>query len=320
METVGNRNCNTSELEGIHLFRSSNLPSLQGLLQRCPVRQLQCGQTLLTKGQPNYTIYLLLSGCLKVHLDDAGADSPITLEGGDSVGEMSVIDNQLTSATVVAETDCRLLVIEEETLWSLVDRSPVVARNLLQAMTQRLRFSNSLICSSRQLQRTYEQYAVTDPLTGLYNRRWLEDMLPRQMLCCAETSQPCSLFIADIDFFKDFNDTHGHLAGDRAIQGIAETLQSSLRKSDQAVRFGGEEFLVLLPAADIEEARIIAERVRRAVRDTPLARTDGRALPSVTISIGIGEMTPEHTPETFINVADAALYRAKERGRDSVVV
>ena len=231
---------------------------------------------------------------------------------------MSVIDNQMASATVIAQSDCRLLAIEEPTLWAMVDRSPVVARNLLQTLSQRLRFSNSLICNSRQLQRTHEQHAVTDPLTGLYNRRWLNDTLPRQMLNCAEIGQPCSLFIADIDYFKNFNDTHGHLAGDLAIQAVATALQGSLRKSDLAARFGGEEFLVLLPGSDLEEARIIAERVRLAVREAAIDDDHGTPLPSVTVSIGLGKMEDDHSPEAFIDCADRALYQAKDRGRDSV--
>jgi diguanylate cyclase (GGDEF)-like protein len=319
MVSVSGMTCDAGELGRLHLFKSTNLNSLQGLLQQCPVQELACGEVLLTSGQPNYTLYLLLSGRLQVYLDEPGTEPFIALEGGESVGEMSVIDNQLTSATVVADTSCRLLAVGEDVLWALVDRSPIVARNLLHALTQRMRHSNTVIRKNRQLQCTYERHAVTDPLTGLYNRRWLDEMLPRQMRGCADSGRPFALFIADIDFFKEFNDTHGHLAGDRAIQCIAKSIQDNLRKSDLAVRFGGEEFLVLLPGYNIEGARMIAERVRNAVKDTVVAHTDGRTLPSITVSIGLSEMAPDHTPEMLMEAADTALYRAKKNGRDSVM-
>lgn len=318
MNTVSTDTYDTHELRNLHLFKSTNLKSIRRLLEQCPVKYLAEGDCLLTSGQRNYTLYLLLSGRLHVHLDESATEPLLTLEGGESVGEMSVIDNQLTSATVIAATPCRLLAVREDVLWSLIDRSPVVARNLLHALTQRIRNSNSVICKDRQLQRTYQRHAVTDPLTGLYNRRWLEDMLPQLMQTCSEGGQPFTIFIADIDHFKGFNDTHGHLAGDRAIQSIAKALQQNLRKSDLAVRFGGEEFLVLLPSFDMEEARRVAERVREAVRDSVITHSDGRLLPCVTVSIGLGEMAPSQTPEALIEAADAALYRAKQNGRDSI--
>jgi diguanylate cyclase (GGDEF)-like protein len=319
METACVTTCEAGELQRAQLFQSASMKALKGLLQNCPVRKLLAGEQLLTRGQPNYAIYVLLSGRLRVHLDSGDADPLITLEGGECVGEMSVIDNQLASATVIAEESCRLLEISEDILWSLVDRSPAVARNLLRVLTRRLRHGNSVICRSRQLQRHFEQHAITDPLSGLFNRRWLEQALPRQMACCLEGGEPFSLLIADIDFFKDFNDSYGHLTGDRAISAIASTLMSSLRKSDQAVRFGGEEFLILLPGSDLGDARMIAERIRKTVRETPLSHLDGRPLPPITVSIGLAEMTPRCSAEALIARADEALYRAKQKGRDSVV-
>lgn len=318
MNAVGTGPCNAHELQNLHLFRSTNLKSIRGLLEQCPIKFLAEGDCLLTSGQQNYTLYLLLSGRLHVHVDEATTEPLLTLEGGESVGEMSVIDNQLASATVIAATPCRLLAVKEDILWSLIDRSPVVARNLLHVLTQRIRHSNSVIRRDRQLQRTYRLNSVTDPLSGLYNRRWLDEFLPQLMQTCSEAGQPFTLFIADIDYFKDFNDTHGHLAGDRAIQSIALALQQNLRKSDLAVRFGGEEFLVLLPSYEIREAMKIAERVREAVRNSVITHSDGRPLPSVTVSIGLGEMTPSQTPEALIEAADAALYRAKQNGRDNI--
>jgi len=307
------------ELQHSHLFRSTSLQTIKGLLQHCGIKTLAVGEQLLTSGQPNHSIYVLLSGRLLVYLDDTNGDAHLSLESGECVGEMSVIDSQLTSANVVAAEECRLLEVGEGTLWSLLDQSPAVARNLLEVLIQRMRHDNSVIRRSQQLQRHYAHHAATDPLTGLYNRRWFDEGLPRQMTRCLENGQPFSLFIADIDFFKDFNDRYGHLAGDQAIKAIAGAITINLRKSDMAVRFGGEEFLVLLPGSDRLGAAAIAERIRLAVKKTVLCYTDGRELPSVTVSIGIAEMTPGGKAEELIENADNALYLAKQKGRDSIM-
>lgn len=313
------RICEPSELQQSHLFRSTSLQAIKGLLQHCRIRKLSAGEQLLASGQPNHSIYVLLSGRLLVYLDDSSGDPHLSLESGDCVGEMSIIDQQLTSANVIAADECRVLEVGEGTLWSLLDRSPIVARNLLEVLTHRLRHDNSVIRRSQQLQRHYEHHAATDPLTGLFNRRWLDEMLPRQMACCIEGGQPFSLFIADIDFFKDFNDSYGHLAGDQAIKAIARVISNNLRKSDMAVRFGGEEFLVLLPGSDRLGAANIAERIRVAVKETALRHTDGRELPAVTVSIGIAETIPGYDAVELIEKADNALYLAKQKGRDNIV-
>jgi len=307
------------ELQQSHLFRSASLQTIKGLLQHSRLRKLSAGEKLLASGQPNRSIFVLLSGRLLVYLDDHSDAPHLSLESGDCVGEMSVIDNQLTSANVIAADECRVLEVEEGTLWSLLDRSPVVARNLLEVLTQRVRHDNSVIRRSQQLQRQFEHHAATDPLTGLYNRRWLDEMLSRQMAGCVERGKPFSLFIADIDFFKGFNDNYGHLAGDQAIKAIAGAILGNLRRSDMAVRYGGEEFLVLLPESDQLCAVSIAERIRVAVKGTVLSHTDGRELPSVTVSIGIAEMVAGSDAEGLIEKADRALYLAKQNGRDSIM-
>jgi len=319
METTLGAACDAADLQQTTLFRSANQATLSGALQGCRTIRLRSGEQLLVSGQANSSVYVLLQGRLRVHLEGSESDPFMVLQGGDCVGEMSVIDRQLTSATVIADENCRLLELDQSLLWSLIEDSPVIARNLLEVLTQRLRHGNSVICRSQQLQRHFAHHAVTDPLTGLYNRRWLDEMLPQQMICCRDDDQPFSLLIADIDFFKDFNDRYGHLAGDQAISAIAATLQHNLRKSDMAVRFGGEEFLVLLPGSDLQGALHIAERIRQAVKRTPLSHGDGRPLPAVTVSIGVAQMSSDDGAAELIEKADNVLYLAKQQGRDSVV-
>src|SRR5690606_21484479 len=118
--------------------------------------------------------------------------------------------------------------------------------------------------------------------------------------------------------FKQYNDTHGHLAGDRALHTVARCLTRNLRPEDTITRYGGEELLAVLPDSDLEDARQVAERLRLAVRSTPVTHSSGEPLPSLTISLGIAQMQDGSDPEALIRAADQALYRAKKAGRDRI--
>jgi diguanylate cyclase (GGDEF)-like protein len=307
------------DLSRIDLFKGVDLGTVEGLLERCDVRELRPGEVLIAAGKPNRFLYLVLSGRLCVHLHLH--DDPITrLEVGESVGEISVIDRLPTSAYVVADGACRVLVLDEEVVWGLVQRSHQVACNLLVVLAQRIRHANSVVAESQQLQREYAYRATVDPLTGLYNRRWLDTVLVREMERHRSEGEPLALLMMDIDDFKRYNDTYGHLAGDRALHTVARELLGRLRPVDMAVRYGGEEFIALLPGADASVACSIAEVVRRAVRATQVFFTDNQVLPAVTVSVGLAVMRAADTTEDLIGAADAALYRAKAAGRNRVVV
>lgn len=161
--------------------------------------------------------------------------------------------------------------------------------------------------------------ATHDHLTGLWNRARILDELARELRRNRRELSPLAVMLADVDRFKQINDTHGHAAGDVVLQQVAKRLRSSLRNSDSLGRYGGEEFLMILPYADVNGARDVAERVRTAVAAGPIGN-NGVSL-DVTISLGlacaIGASLPE---EMLLQAADQALYRAKANGRNRVEV
>lgn len=162
--------------------------------------------------------------------------------------------------------------------------------------------------------------AMTDELTGLGNRRTLLEVLGRQASQSQRTGLPLSVLVIDIDRFKAVNDEFGHFSGDSAIRGVAQVMQSTLRRQDAVGRLGGEEFLAILPATPGDGARVIAERMRQAVETGVFEATDGRRM-ALTVSIGLHEFHPaaEAGIEDVMRAADAALYRAKAEGRNRVV-
>jgi diguanylate cyclase (GGDEF)-like protein/PAS domain S-box-containing protein len=162
--------------------------------------------------------------------------------------------------------------------------------------------------------------ALHDPLTGLYNRRYLEDALKRELHRVKRSNKPVSLIMIDIDHFKRFNDTFGHDAGDFVLSAVAKIVTTNVRPSDIACRYGGEELAVLLPEANLECAADRAEKLRVAFRETSLTHR-GQVLPAPTASFGVSEYPADgENLEDFIKAADRALYRAKQAGRDQVCV
>lgn len=165
-----------------------------------------------------------------------------------------------------------------------------------------------------------QRVAAIDPLTGSYNRRFGLRRLEEEFKRSARTNEPLGLLMLDLDHFKTVNDTYGHLVGDRVLQQVASAARSALREGDLLVRYGGEEFLALLPGAGRHDTLEAAERIRRSVAD--LAFADEGHKFTVTISVG-GTAAPDSradNPELLINLADEALYSAKSGGRDCTIM
>lgn len=164
------------------------------------------------------------------------------------------------------------------------------------------------------------ELASHDRLTGLYNRLALMELMDHHLALARRRHSPLALLMLDIDHFKLVNDQHGHLVGDEVLRQVAQRAQARLRNADMLARFGGEEFLALLPATTIEGARAVAEDIRRAVGDLPMV-VNGVSIP-VTISIGVHSSLPTEGPtaaEAMIDRSDQALYQAKHQGRNRVV-
>ncbi len=164
------------------------------------------------------------------------------------------------------------------------------------------------------------QLSIHDPLTGLGNRRELETSLFKEVQRSERASRPLSLLMLDIDFFKHVNDTYGHQAGDEVLQHLAKIVTITIRAGDTATRFGGEEFVVILPETDTTDAQKLAERIRQSIADSAVTSSSGKTI-NYKVSIGIATY-PEHGMDkaSLLAAVDKALYRAKESGRDRVCV
>ncbi|HEU0201911.1 MAG TPA: diguanylate cyclase [Burkholderiaceae bacterium] len=189
-------------------------------------------------------------------------------------------------------------------------------RPFLQTVAENL----ALGLANVRLREALRSQAIRDPLTGLYNRRFMEETIGYEVRLAARRGTPLALIMADVDHFKQLNDTFGHATGDRVLRELADTVRRRIRRSDLACRYGGEELLVILPDTSLDAAARIAEALRSAVREMGV-QASGRPVGRVTISLGVAAY-PVHGENmaAVLRAADAALYRAKSGGRDRVVV
>ncbi|WP_198173684.1 sensor domain-containing diguanylate cyclase [Lysobacter soli] len=178
----------------------------------------------------------------------------------------------------------------------------------------------SLALANVRLRESLRHQAVRDPLTGLFNRRYLEESLAREIARCQRREQPLAVLMLDIDHFKAFNDRHGHAMGDAALSAFARMLKTRCRPEDIACRYGGEEFTLILPETDLGTALERAEDIRAGAAMLRIGESDGAML-RITVSIGVALM-PEHGDVglELMRAGDRALYRAKHEGRDRVAV
>lgn len=307
-----------AELQKMKLFADVPEETIERIVDSFVVRRLKKKEVLLVAEQPNHYLYQVLSGKLCVFLEESLEESVCSFGPGEPVGELSIIDNSLTSAFVVAEEDSRLLVLEEAQVWSLVMESHAFARNLLRNLSQRLRQANQVITSKTKLEESFYHFGMLDVLTGMHSRRWFEHMIPRALRRCLLQERPFSILMVDVDHFKRFNDQYGRICGDLALNRIAHTIQGHLRATELSVRYGGDRLLVILPETDLQQARMVAERLRQKIMYTVIPAPGGRKLPALTLSVGIAQATAEQTVAELIEVVMVAVKRAKEMGRNYV--
>jgi len=203
----------------------------------------------------------------------------------------------------------------------LEEKAKVYSLDKLQMENQELiRLLDALKKNKKELEKSekkLQQLSITDPLTGVYNRRYLYDFLKREFERAKRYNLPLSCMMVDIDHFKNLNDTYGHRAGDLVLKKLTTFLKENLRKIDLVARYGGEEFVIVLPETLEKKTLVSAERIRKGVEGMKIALNSEKI--RITVSIGVANLTQkEKDEEALIRKADKALYRAKKKGRNRV--
>ncbi|MDR2184574.1 MAG: GGDEF domain-containing protein [Treponema sp.] len=293
-------------------------------------RRVDAGVQVFKEGDAGEELFILLSGELNAYVSQSDGTQRwmFKIKPGDFFGEMSVIANEPRSATITAKIASDVMVLQGIDFYRIIFEHPMIGIKMLKAIgaVQNMWLEQS----SRHLKdlmswgETARRRAITDELTGLYNRRFLEESIKDRFEHGSIGIRKMSLLMLDLDKVHHINDNYGAAAGDAVIIAVAEILRSQIRPGDVAARLSGDEFAVLLPDTGGEDAVNIAERIRESVFKcrVPVAKSPGSAVQAVIetrTSIGVA-VAPVHAgnEKGLIFTADRALRKAKDLGRNRV--
>jgi len=236
----------------------------------------------------------------------------------DALGVSAGYDASLSSATKqlsAAQTRDQVKTIVASLL-----KSTREMRDTNKVLEERLTLSKSEISNLQHSLEAIRAESLTDPLTGLGNRKYFDRSIEVAVQNALENGEPLSLLMFDIDHFKSFNDSYGHLTGDQVLRLVGMSLKQTIKGQDITARYGGEEFAVVLPNTALRQALTVADHIRRAVMSKELKKkSTGEILGRVTISVGVSMLKPGDDTDSLIERADACLYAAKRNGRNRVI-
>ncbi|HVO67848.1 MAG TPA: diguanylate cyclase [Syntrophales bacterium] len=292
LDSLGN------ELEAVTYWGKSLSGEKKFFLEDC--RALQ-GRTM------HIAVDSRLESCCR-HLSVARGRSSICvplLSQGEIIGMLN-LQQHISRGSIPAKT--------------IIDESPEGINEEVQQLATTVADYLALALSNIKLRDTLKQQAIRDPLTGLFNRRYMEETLSREIRRAERYRTPLGIIMVDLDHFRRFNNTFGHDAGDVVLQDMAKFLQNNIRMEDVACRYGGEEFTLIMPGASLDVTEKRAQTIREKVQHLQIYYNN-KLLDSITLSLGVA-VFPEHgsTGEEVIQAADVALYRAKHEGRNRVIV
>ena len=294
----------------------------QGFLE-----EVECApeDVVFHQGEEGRDLYIVGEGNISIRIRaPEGVDVDVAELGpGDFFGEMAIFEDAPRSATCVMTGQGRLYRLRKRDFFSLMERHPRTATKVMYRMvnitTARLNHTSSFLSDLVQWGEGARRRAITDDLTGLYNRRYLDGALEQQVVETRIRNGVFSLIMMDLDRFHVINDTYGQQFGDSLIAAVAPSVRAALGERDIPARYGGDEFTIILPASSSDEALAVAETIRSSVESLEVQAPDG--IVRVTTSQGIAQFPRDGADvESVKEAADQALYRAKEAGRNRAMV
>jgi len=294
-------------------------------------RHLKVGEYVFKEGDLGEDMFVLVSGSLSAEKrqSDGTQRKMFVVNPGSFLGEMSIILNEPRSATITAKEESELMVLQGLDFYRIIFEHPMVGIKMLNAIgavqSDWLNQNTGYLKDLAQWGETARRRAITDELTGLYNRSFLEDSMNDRFKTGAVGARKMCLIMMDLDKVHEINDRYGPVGGDKVIIATAAVLKHTVRPGDIAARLSGDEFAIMLPDTGGEDATVLAEKIRQKVSDHNIVvqRLDAKGTDELNIKTSLGiSVAPDHAGNTreLLFAADTALRKAKELGRNRVVL
>ncbi len=312
-------------IKHIHIFSDLEDGEIKLLVNYCSFLTIHEQEILFEHGDQGNELYIIIEGMIQgtIVLPNGSVRNVAEIGPGDFVGEIALFDKVPRSATCIAIEKSVVLCITDNDFNDLINHYPQIANKIMYRMMnitiERFRDTSNFLADIVQWGENARKRTITDELTGIYNRRFLDDALVNALNQAKNMKAPFAIIMMDIDWFRKINDQVGHTIGDKIIKSIVEVYIKLLHQNDIIARFGGDEFTILLPDADITAANELAEVVRHKVTELNVAELKGTEF-SLSISQGIAAYPKNGSTITELKeAADSALYKAKDAGRNRVV-
>ena len=313
-------------LKKVNIFSSLNEKELETIATLFTPVSFPKETVIFNEGDKGFDLFIIQGGHVasSLRLPNGKQKELVVFESGNFFGEMAIFDNAPRSATCIAKEESVLLRLSKNNFFNLMNTYPRIATEVMYKMlnitAQRLRNTSNFLTDMVRWGDGASRRAITDEITGAYNRRYLDSTLDDLFITAKNSGRPLSLIMGDVDYFRDINEAYGHEVGDKTLVEVFKAFKKNLRQKDVLARYGGDEITVILPETQPDEARGIAETIRRAVFSLDVFSSLSGKLKKISTSQGIATYPLNALDlKTLKEKADQALYQAKELGRNRVI-
>lgn len=314
-----------SLLQNVYIFSSLEADEIEKVVKSLHTITVKEGEVIFNEGDEGNELFIVKSGKVStsIKLPGGGEREIAEFNSGEFFGEMSIFEDAPRSATCFTRDESTLFRLHREDFFHLISAYPSIAIKIMYRMlnvtTQRLRSTGEFLSEMVRWGDDARKRAITDELTGCYNRRFLDDALNDYFESSKSSKTSLSLIMVDLDYFRDINEAYGHETGDRVLLEVVSVFKKNLREKDIIARYGGDEFTVIMPDTNLSQCKAIAGNICREVSQLTILKDLKGSHNQVTTSQGIASY-PESAQDlkSLREMADQALYQAKEEGRNRV--
>ena len=321
-ETVDN---NIEFLKSVDLFSTLYLSELNQIAKHLHTVEIKAGGIICNEGDEGRELFIIKNGrtSVVIKVQDGSNKEVAELLPGNFLGEMAIFENSPRSATCIAKEDSTILKLDENDFFKLMatasETSIKIMKIMLDIMSERVSNTGNFLKEMVKWGNDASKRAVTDKLTGVYNRRYRENTIIEKFEEAKNQNKPFSVIMADLDFFREVNENYSHEIGDKYIIEVADVFTKTIRENDIVARYGGDEFTILLPDTTLKNGTALAEKIRLGVMKLDFLNKYSGPEIKISVSLGIA-CYPETCAELkqLREQADLALYKAKDSGRNCV--